>query len=199
MTDPKKFYPTARHLAAYLGDSVSREILGSASPEVFSLQSMLRGGDRPWRAAMQLIGHEGVAAAACAVAEIAFTAYCTVPDANDHVHQLATNAVKALEVWRPMKHSQEAASSLWTSATKFFLAVEVDGELHQLCGRPAQAFGRIMGLCCGVIAAPENARSVRSLGVAADYAQRLLNVDEAMLRQRIAAALLPYALTIAHP
>lgn len=160
--------------------------------EMFSLQSMLRGGDRKWRAAMQLIGHEAAADAACDVAGLAFDAYCSKQDANDQVYRLASEAIQALKEWKRIVHSPEANSALNEVANRFFLAVAVGGEFFTASGFRARALGHIIGLCSSVVLAPANPRYVRWLGEAVDQTHRLLNVEESSLKQTISSATLPY-------
>ncbi|MBL8808915.1 MAG: hypothetical protein JNM43_01960 [Planctomycetaceae bacterium] len=191
MTDPQKIFPSSLHLAAYLGDEASRAALGAAALAKFSLQSMLRGGDRHWRAAMKLLDRAASEDAACSVAELAFAAYGSNLDSNDAVNRLAKDAMEALRTWQKCRHSLDLSTRLKSTAEKFVLAVQVGGDYFDLSGFQTRAFGMVMGGCYSVIFAGENPRFVRWLGEAADYAHRLLKVDEAILVKEISAALMP--------
>jgi hypothetical protein len=181
-------------LAAYLGHRPAKELLGSASPKAFSLQSMRHGGDRAWRNAMRALGHESAAVAACAVAELALNAYLNAPDAPLEVEALAREAVAALHGWRKERQSERRLADVAEKGRNSCLAVDVGGRLGDASGPRARWLGRVVGWCYGVVLAAQNRRHVRWLGEAAEGTCRLLNVPEAAMCNAMAAALLPYAL-----
>jgi hypothetical protein len=184
----------ASPLVAYLGHLPARELLGAKSPQKFSMQSMVRGGDRAWRDAMQVVGHEAVAVAACAVAELGIDAYLTAPDAPAEVEALARDAVAALRSWRSEPRSQDRLAEVSENGKRFCLAVKVGGRPHNVSGWRAQNLGGVVGLCYSVVLAPENRRYVRWLGEAAEATCRLLGVSQTTIVDAVASALLPYAI-----
>lgn len=184
----------ASPLAAYLGHLPAQEQLGAKSPKKFSLQSMVRGGDRAWRAAMRVVGHEAAAVAACAVAELGLDAYLKAPDAPAEVEALARDAVAALRSWRMEPQSLDRLAGVSENGKGFCLAVNVGGRLHSVSGWRAQSLGRVVGLCYSVVLAPENRRYVRWLGEAAEATCRLLDVAQTTIIDAVASALLPYAI-----
>ncbi len=181
-------------LAAYLGHLPAQELLGAKSPKKFSLQSMVRGGDRAWRNAMLAVGHEAAAVAACSVAELGLDAYLTAPDAPAEVEALAQDAVAALRSWRMEPRSQERMAEVSEKGKKFSLAVNVGGRLRNVSGWRAQNLGRVVGLCYSVVLAPENRRYVRWLGEAAEATCLLLDGAQTTIIDAVASALLPYAI-----
>ena len=53
MRAKEKCFPDPTHLAAYLGHAPARTVLRDVAPPVATFQSMMKGGDRLWRAAMK--------------------------------------------------------------------------------------------------------------------------------------------------
>lgn len=189
MTASRNNIETSLHLAAYLGHAPSRETLGEAALPRFTLQSMVKGGDKLWRLAMKMVGHDAVAAAACTVAEQAYRAYQIAPDAPDDVERMARDAVDAIREWQPQS-SNESLIRLRSVVENFCLSVNVGGAARDISGFHMQSLGHVVGLCHSVIAAPENPRYVRWLGEAAEVASRALHADPTALESAIAAALL---------
>ncbi len=185
----------ALSLAAYLGHLHAQEVLGAKSPKKFSLQSMVHGGDRAWRAAMLAVGHEAAAVAACAVAELGLEAYLTAPDAPSEVEALARDVVAALRSWRMEPRSQDRLAEVSENGKRFCLAVNVGGRLRNVSGWRAQNLGRVVGLCYSVVLAPENRRYVRWLGEAAEATCQLLDGAQTTITDAVASALLPYVIT----
>ncbi len=177
-------------LAAYLGEPSSRAALGADVPEVFSLGSMVRGGDRRWRAVMRQLGHGPAAEAACAVAELALSAYLAAPDSGSEVAGLARAAVAALGRWREGADPAQALAVVREDGLGFALAVDVGGRLSRVTGERGRQLGRVVGKCVSVILAPANPRYVRWLGEAADGAHAGLGVAEDVICRAVARALL---------
>jgi hypothetical protein len=183
-------------LAAYLGDGTARGILGSQAPDVFSLGSMLRGGDRPWRALMRELGHEPVAVAACDIAELALAAFIANSESGPEFATLARDAEAALGHWRNNPRSDKARAELQKDTLGFCIAVDVGGQLSSAAGESGRQFGRVLGMCASVVLGPENRRYVRWLGEAAQGTCRLLGVPEDEVCRTVSCALLPYILPV---
>lgn len=193
-TSPQRDIATA--LAAYFGHLPSREKLGTKSPQKFTLQSMMRGGDREWRSAMCVVGHEAISVAACSVAELGLGAYLKSPDAPSEVASLAQKAVSTLSRWRMGSRSPEFLAEVSQAGSEFALVVNVGGKLRSVSGWRAQTFGQVVGMCYRVVVASENRRHVRWLGDAAEKTCRLHDGDESSVIEVVASAMLPFALAI---
>lgn len=181
-------------VAAYLGYPPARELLGSESPTVFSLESMRRGGDRCWREAMRAMGHEPVAAAACAIAELALAAYLDKPDSASEVAALAGEAVAALRNWSGDPQSDTLRADVREKAGNFCLAVDVGGRLAEVTGFRGRQLGSVLGKCYSTVLAPDNPRLVRWFGEAAEITCRTLGVPEPSVGRAVSAVLLPFVL-----
>lgn len=183
--------PAPNQIAAYLGYQPARERLGIDAPPPFSLEAMRRGGDRNWRRAMQTLGHQAAAASACAVAELALTAYQALPEALPEVETLATGLVDALRNWQRAPERTRSRMEVTQKGKDFCLAVDVGGHWHEKAGYLGQSLGRALGRCYSVVLSPENPRYVRWLGEAADITSHALNVPEHTVCEVVAASLLP--------
>ena len=178
-------------IAAYLGHTSSRDLLGVKAPLPFGLVSMKHGGDRQWRRAMQAIGHEPVAKAACSIAEMALAAYSKNPDSVAEVESQAKLAVESLSSWRNAPISPETRTAVERNAIRFSLNVNVGGMLRDHSGFRGQSLGRIIGKCASVVLAPENPRYVRWFGEAAESLCKDFRVSEAQICAAIAKAFQP--------
>ncbi|MBI1325248.1 hypothetical protein GC170_18950 [bacterium] len=178
-------------IAAYLGHSASRNLLGTKAPEPFELASMKHGGDRHWRMALRAIGHEPVAKAACSIAEIALTEYSKNPDSVSEVDSQARMAVESLIAWRNAPISLETRAAVERNAIRFALNVNVGGVLRDHSGYCGQSLGRILGKCASIVLAPENPRYVRWFGEAAESLCMDFPVSEEHLCMTIAKVFQP--------
>jgi hypothetical protein len=179
-------------LAAYLGCVPSSEQPGTQLVQPFRLASMIRGGDRHWRTAMKMIGHEPLGMAACAVAELALAEYSKSPDAGPEVASQAILAVESLVEWQNAPDSPIGRSSVERKSIGFSVSVNVGEHLYEHSGFRARSLGRIVGKCASVVLSPENPRRVRWFGEAAEELCRIFNVPEDQLCIAISTAFHPY-------
>jgi hypothetical protein len=185
-------------LAGYLGHEAARVALGLEAPDGFTLDSMIRGGDRRWRAAMRALGHVAAGTAACSLADLALGAYLAAPDSGPEVTALARAAVASLGRWRESPDSAQARAAVRESGLGFYLAVEVGGPLYGAAGERGRRLGRVVGKCASVVLDHENPRHVRSLGEAASGVSDFPGVSEDAVRRAVASAMLPFALRTAN-
>lgn len=179
-------------ISAYLGMESARASLGPAAPEPFGLASMIRGGDHQWRAAMLCLGHEPVAVAACALAELALEIYSIAPDSSFEVHSKASEAVDSLTEWKMAPGSPSALAAVERNAIGFSVNVSVGECLFDQAGFRGKILGRIVGKCASVVLAPDNSRYVRWFGEAVEFLFNFYGIEEDLICRTVALAFQPY-------
>lgn len=183
-------------ISSYLGLESSRASLGPLAPKPFGLASMIRGGDRHWRDAMNHLGHEPVAVAACGLAELALATYSIAPDSSFEFHTSAIAAVDSLTEWKMAPGSSAALKTVERNAIGFSVNVSVGERLYDQAGFRGKTLGRIVGKCASVVLSPGNSRYVRWFGEAAESLFNNYRIEEDQICRTVALAFQPYLRTV---
>jgi hypothetical protein len=141
---------------------------------------------------MHTLGHEPLAMASCALAEMALSEYAKSPDSVSEVESEAILAVKSLAEWKQDPNSALARTAVERNAIGFSVHANVGERLFELAGFRGRSLARIVGKCAGVVLAIENPRHVRWFGEAAEELCQIFQIPEELVCRAIATAFRPY-------